>query len=449
MIFFGISFSAIVKVLYPQTRVYQESEDKVKELEFSHEWMIVLRVRNFSLDLPLILLVLLLIPLIPRAYAWSVENQRLIADVKAESAEAPVTDLKCDRAERNIELGIWGTIYVSDELHVSNPTQSPIDSVTLTLPSGSQNVTASDIAGPIEVFLPSVSAGLPPRAIIYFRFAIQENESYTFKVIFNVPASENIGLSDYNLFQLKFPMVPGFGASIKTLYVTVVLPEGANLKEKTASPAPSTIKKEMFQESAIFKIEGADFKNNRDLTFSYSYLIVWSAFRPTLWVGLFLSSLILARRILQIGRFEVQRVSVPTDLIRSFVDALDEKISLQAELASLKDRADSGGISKHRYRGRSRIVERQVASLSKELEGLKKEMKNSGEKYSDATRRIEVAEVDLETSEGNIERLERRYRSGEISRGVYDRLRYDYRERIKAAGTEIDRVIIELREEIR
>ena len=408
-----------------------------------------MRARIFRLDLLLILLVLILIPLIPRVYGWSVENQRLLADVKTESEEAPVTDLKCDRAERNIELGAWGTIHVYDELHVLNPTQTPIDSVTLTLPSGSQNVTASDVAGPIEVFLPSRSAGLPPRAIIYFRFAIEENESYTFKVIFNVPASKNIGLSEFNLFQLEFPMVPGFGASINALYVTVVLPEGANLKENTASPAPLAIKKDMFQESAVFKIEAADFKNNQELTFSYSYLIVWSAFRPTLWVGLVLSSLILARHILRIGRFEVQRVSVPADLIRSFVDALDEKISLQAELASLKDRTDSGGISKHRYRGRSRIVESEVASLSKELEGLKREMKNSGEKYLGATRRIEVAEVDLETSEGNLDRLERRYRSGEISRDVYDRLRHEYRERIKAARTEIDRVIVELREEIR
>ncbi len=408
-----------------------------------------LRARTFNLDLLLMLLVLLLIPLIPRVYGWSVENQRLLADAETGSEEAPVTDLRCDRAERNIELGAWGMIHVYDEFHVSNPTPTPIDSVTLTLPSGSQNVTASDIAGPIEAFLPSRSADLPPRVIVYFRVAIKENEFYTFKVIFNVPASKSISLSELDLFQLEFPMVPGFGASIETLYVTVVLPEGAGINEKTTSPPPLTTEKEMFQERAVFKIEGAEFKNNQNLALSYRYLIVWSAFRPTLWVGLVLASLILARRILQIGRFEVQRVSVPTDLIRSFVDAIDEKISLQAELASLKDRAESGGISKHRYRGRSRIVERQIVSLSKELEGLKEEMKGSGEKYLDATRRIEVAEVDLETSEGNLDRLERRYRSGEISRIVYDRLRQEYRERIKAARTEIDRVIVELREEIR
>jgi len=411
--------------------------------------MVDLRAGSISSDLYLILLALLLLSLIPGANGLTIENHRPLVEAEIESMKAPVTDLECDRAIRRIELDAWGTIYVHDEFHVSNPTPVPIDSVTLSLPSGSQNVTASDIAGSIEVFLPSRSEGLAQRVIVYFRLVLRENESYTFTVHFKIPASKNIELLGLALFRFDFPMVPGFGASINTLHVEVVLPEGANIEERSVSPPPLRVEEGMFQEKAIFKIENAKFENNHNLAFRYRYLVVLSAYRPTLWIGLVLAFLLSARRILRVGRFEAERIPVPTDLLRSFVDAMDEKISLQAELASLKARVESRSISKRQYRGRSRRIERQLSSLKKELDGLKEELKSSGGKYMEAIKRIEVAEVDLETSEENLDRLEKRYRSGGISRGVYDRLRHEYRDRIKAARTEIDRVIIELREEIR
>ncbi len=372
-----------------------------------------------------------------------------MGDGATESVEAPITDLGCDRVRRRIEVGAWGTIYVHDEFHVSNPTSIPVDSVTLSLPLDSQNVTGSDVGGPIEVFLPSRSEELPPRAIVYFRLVLKENESYTFTVHFKIPGSRNIELLDFDSYRLEFPIVPGLGTSISTLHVEVVLPEGANLEEKDSSPLPLKIEQDALQQIVVFKVEDARFEESRRLILEYRYLIVWSAFRPTLWVGLALGTLYATRRILRVGRFEAQEVSIPKDLIHSFVDAMDEKISLQAELASLEARVESGTLSKRRYRGRSRTISRQLSSLNKELNGLKEELKISGEKYLEAVKRTEVAEVDLETNIKNLDSLESRYRSGRISRSVYDRLRHEYQNRMRAARTEINRVIIELREDIR
>lgn len=411
--------------------------------------MIDLYAKGLSTDLSLLLLFLLLVSFMPNVYGQTVETNGPLADDGSESVEAPVTDLECDRAKRRIELGAWGMVSVHDEFHVSNPTPTPIDSITLSLPLNSQNVTASDIAGPVDVFLPSRSEDLAPRAIIYFRLRLGENESYTFSIHFKIPASNIIELLEFDLYQFEFPMIPGFGSSIKTLLVEVVLPEGASLEEEDVSPSPIEVGEETFQKKAIFRIDDARFENNWKLTLPYRYLITWSAFRPTLWVGLALASIISARGILRIAKFESQRIPIPMDLIHSFVDAMDEKISLKAELASLGDRVESRTISKRLYRRRSRTIERQLTSLSKELNGLREELKSSGEKYLEVMKRTEVAEVDLETSEENIDRLEKRYRRGRISRGVYDRLRHEYRDRIKAARTEINRVIIELREEIR
>jgi hypothetical protein len=411
--------------------------------------MMALNLKSLGIDYRLLLLSLLLFSSLTSVYGQNTETNCFFADDVSESVEAPVTDLECDSARRNIELGAWGVIHVHDEFHVSNPTSTPIDSVTLSLPLNSQNVTASDVAGPVEVFLPSRSENLTPRAIIYFRINLGENESYTFSVHFKIPASTNIELLEYDLYRLEFPMIPGFGSPINTLLVEVVLPEGASLEKEDVSPSPLEVEENIFKNKAIFKIDGARFENNQRLTLLYRYLIAWSAFRPTLWVGLALACIISANRILQVAKFESQQVPIPMDLIRPFVDAMDEKISLRAELASLGDRAESGSISKRLYRRRSRTIKRQLASLSKELNKLKEELKGSREKYFEAMKRIEVAEVDLETSEENLDRLENRYRRRRISRGVYDRLRHEYRERIKAARTEINRVIIELREEIR
>jgi hypothetical protein len=422
---------------------------KLKELECLHGRMIDLLAKGLNTNLRLLLLFLLLVSFIPSIYGQTVETNSPLADDESEPVEAPVTDLECDRAKRKIELGAWGMIHVHDEFHVSNPTPTPIDSVTLSLPLNSQNATASDIAGPIDVFIPSRSEDLAPRAIVYFRLNLGENESYTFSIHFKIPASKNIELLNFDLYQFEFPMIPGLGSSIKTLLIEVVLPEGAALNEEDISPSPLEVGEEIFRKKAIFLIDDARFENNRKLALPYRYLITWSAFRPTLWVGLALASIISARRILRVAKFESQLIPIPMDLIRSFVDAMDERISLKAELASLGDRLESRAISKRVYRRRSRTIERQLASLSKELNELKEELKNSGEKYLEVIKRTEVAEVDLETSEENLDRLEKRYRRGRISRGVYDRLRHEYRDRIKAAGTEINRVVIELREEIR
>ncbi len=407
-----------------------------------------MRVKRFGSNLSLLILSLFLLSLIPVVSVSAVENQRFL-DAETGSVGAPITDLECDRARRRIEIDAWGITHVHDEFHVSNPTAIPIDSVTLSLPLGSQNVTASDVGGPIEVFLPSRSEDSPPRAIVYFRVVVKENEAYTFSVHFKIPTNENIELLRFDLFQLEFPLVPGFGASIDRLSVEVVLPEGASFEEKTISPAPLGVEDELFQKSAVFRIKDARFEDGRNLTLSYRYLIVWSAFRPTLWVGLALASLLIGRRLLRVDRFEAGQIPVPSDLINSFVDAMDEQISLRAELASLKARVESRRISKRRYRRRSRTIDRQISSLAKELDGLKRELKNSGSKYLEMMKRLEVAEVDLETSEGNLDRLEKRYRSGGISRSVYDRLKREYGDRIQTSKTEIDRVVIELREDIR
>ncbi|UCD72987.1 MAG: hypothetical protein JSW01_05985, partial [Candidatus Bathyarchaeota archaeon] len=321
--------------------------------------MIDLYAKGLSTHFSLLLLFLLLFSFMPSVYGQTVKTNSPLADDESEPVEAPITDLECDRAKRKIELGAWGMIHVHDEFHVSNPTPIPIDSVTLSLPLNSQNVTASDIAGPVDVFLPSRLEDLAPRAIVYFRLNLGENESYTFSIHFKIPASKNIELLGFDLYQFEFPMVPGLGSSIKTLLVEVVLPEGASLKEEDVSPSPLEVGEEVFRKKAVFMIDDARFENNRKLTLPYRYLITLSAFRPTLWVGLALASIITTRRILRIAKFESQRIPLPADLIRSFVDAMDERISLKAELSSLGDRVESREIPKRVYRRRSRTIERQ------------------------------------------------------------------------------------------
>jgi len=393
--------------------------------------------------------VLLLLPLIPAVNAVTLGPVNLLADGETEPVEAPLTDLVCDRAIRRLKIGAWGMIEVSDEIHVSNPTSTSIDSVTISLPFGSQNVTASDIAGPIEVFLPSRGEDTPPRAITYFRIVLKENENYTFTLHFKIPSNKRIETLEFDLYGLDFPMVPGIGTSIGVLRLEVILPEGASFEEGSVSPPPVDIEKEALHQRALFEIKDADFEDNLTLTLWYHYLIVWSAFRPTLWIGLTLALILTARRLIRIGRFEVQQDEIPRDLIRSFVSAMDEKIALQAELSSLKERVDSGSISKRQYRGRGRRIRRQLSSLKKELDELKGELRDSKDKYAETLRRIEVAEVDIETNQNNLIRLEQRYRRGRVSRGVYDRLSEEFIDRIEAAKAEVNRAVIELRGEIR
>jgi SMC interacting uncharacterized protein involved in chromosome segregation len=83
------------------------------------------------------------------------------------------------------------------------------------------------------------------------------------------------------------------------------------------------------------------------------------------------------------------------------------------------------------------------------LTTLKTEIKAVDPRYDQMTRRLEKAEGEVDALRASESQITSQYRSGRISKEVYESLVSDLRKRIEKAKDTVDRTIITLREEIR
>ena len=136
-------------------------------------------------------------------------------------------------------------------------------------------------------------------------------------------------------------------------------------------------------------------------------------------------------------------------IVKTFCSLYDEKTALQLELRQLANDLKRKKIKKFDYAKRKKLYEDKLTEITKKLLNSKREMINLGGRYAEAINRIEVKETEIDSIRENTKRLIERYRSKKITRTTYERLRKDYAKDLQKSMREIDRIILELREEIR
>jgi septal ring factor EnvC (AmiA/AmiB activator) len=188
-----------------------------------------------------------------------------------------------------------------------------------------------------------------------------------------------------------------------------------------------------------------------DFNISYSYLIFWASFRPTLWIGTIVVVVCAAVLFWRLPKRPeaVLITSVPSKDLRNFVDAYEKKTSILSELMSMEQQLQKGKIPRRKYKVRRETLEGRLSLLSRDLTDLKEKLRRSGARYASFVGQIEVTETELEGLETDIKRVEGRYRRGEISKGAYLRLLEEYHRRRERARVTIDGVLLRLKEEIR
>ena len=93
------------------------------------------------------------------------------------------------------------------------------------------------------------------------------------------------------------------------------------------------------------------------------------------------------------------------------------------------------------------MLESRLSTLTRDLSNLQEKIRSSSSRYADTMRQIEVAETMLEGSEGDIRKVEARYKRGDVSKGAYQKLLQEYRNRGQKAKTTIDGLLLRLKEE--
>jgi hypothetical protein len=136
-------------------------------------------------------------------------------------------------------------------------------------------------------------------------------------------------------------------------------------------------------------------------------------------------------------------------IVKTFCSLYDEKTALQLEIRQLAQDLKRKKIKKFDYAKRKKLYEDKLAEITQKLLNSKRQMINLGGRHAEAINKIEIKETEIDSVRENTKRLIERYRSKKITRTTYERLRKDYARDLQKSMREIDRIILELREEIR
>lgn len=354
---------------------------------------------------------------------------------------------ECPWATRNIAIDPWGAIHIADTYYIKNIHKSPANRIDLQLAKGFSNATTSDVSGALSQHV-ALAKGVSGIADVIFRMPIRSNESYMFTVNYAGSASVCIKQLDWEHYSMGYEMFSGATFAINRLSISISLPEGAEY-ESSAFPQ-ATVTKTGSQQTLIYELANAA-PITQDMSFKvkYRYNLFFAASRPIILFGIIIA-LVSGILVMRSG-MEPSEIAptVPINIVKSFVEAYDEKTSLQAELESLKGRLEAGKIKRHEYKWRAKDIHQRLNVLNRDLEDLKDKMKSAGGSYADAVNKIEIAEAELEPIKRDLEQIEFQYRLNRISRETYEMMRAGFEKRREKAKAIIDEVTINLREELR
>ena len=352
--------------------------------------------------------------------------------------QRPIIIIEFDEVEREIILGQEGSIYVTNAYRITN-IGFWTDAIEFGFPEGAYDFEVRDEMGTLET-----STGTNVMTVT-LRNIVDTNETETLYVNYHLPWNDHVSQQNGVDYSLQFTFYEQFDSTIGKLTVSIVLPKGAELKSST--PQANSIKKSDLQETLSFAF--SDVAPAQDLAFevNYKYLVFWGSFYPTIWVGI----LAVAAAVIFFffgtpKTIAATTISVPPKDLKSFVDTYEEKATIQSELEALEERLQKGKIPRRRYKVRKKMLDGRLATVCRTLGSLRDTIRTAGSKYAKMMREIEVAEAKLEGAERDLQRVEARYKRGEVSKGAYGKLLEEYTHRIEDAEATIDGVLLRLRE---
>jgi len=341
-------------------------------------------------------------------------------------------------------------LLVSDLYTITNKAANETSTLSIALPQNAYDIHAKDDLGN-ELTLAQRKVVDTISATITLKVAAKKDETVHLLVSFTLPWKEHVNQSGWSDFNLNFRLFEPMNLTVRKLTVTVDMPEGAEIQSSNAFMQPDMVQMGIYKEAPVFTLNNVSSYQDLNFTVSYRHVIFWSSFRPTLWTGALVAIVGAITFLWQVQRAPAQ---VPTALpihpeeLRNYVRTYEEERKILRERESLEVQARKGKIPRRLYRVRSRTLESRLSVLSRDLATLREKIRTAGPRYSEMMRQIEVAETELQGVEADIRRTEARYRRGEISAAAYHKLLEDSYRRRDKAKTNIDGVLLRLKEEI-
>jgi hypothetical protein len=350
------------------------------------------------------------------------------------------TEIRVDAIEREITLHS-GNIHVVNSFTITN-IGDRITSLDFGIPQDAKDITFWDEMGNLDVIESSGAI------TVNLRNVLKADEVKSLYLSYNIPWESYVIQQNGLNYNLDFTFYEQFNWTIGELIVSVILPEGASFQSSTPIN-PSNVERSGLQDTVTFTLSDVTPSDNLNFSLNYRYLIFWSSFFPTIWVGILVAVVTVFAFLWKVPTpVSTPMITVPPEDLRMFVNAYEEKERIQSELKSMEKRLQKHKIPRRRYKVRKKMMDGRLATMSKDLAFHREKIRSAGSKYANMMRQIEVAETNLEGAERDIQRAKARYRRGEVSKDAYGKLMDEYTRRSEEAEATIDGIILRLREEI-
>jgi hypothetical protein len=352
-------------------------------------------------------------------------------------------------AGRVIQISSSGALQVTDSYNITNlgPTLS---SVAFKVPKGVMGITERYVLGvQIEqpATTPSPTANPDGTSTVTFSpsfGSVQFNQSFRAKVFYTLSPNSYVSTNSLGTFTVNFALFNNVQFYAPSLQTKIVTPSGFWLNSLSGQVPEISGNQISLLASPVTPVSSLGF------TMTYQLDPFWSSLSPLSWVGLVEAALAAGALVVLTRPGLAGGISgAPSQLITKFVELYDEKSSMRLESDKMEEDLTRGALNRYDYKQRRRMLDRRMTEIDRALAPLEDQLAAAQGRYSDMIKRIERAEVELNVIKTTANDLRNQYRSGKISRDLYESLNADLIRRKQRAEQTIDTIIINLREEIR
>ena len=352
--------------------------------------------------------------------------------------------------QRGITIGNDGSLRVKDSYSVFNP-GIVISSLSITLPDGAYNVMAYDVVGTLWA---APQDPTPPfQVTVTTRYnSIKGNELFNFTLTYNLPQSQYLKrLAWWGQYNLTLPLLnDNEDFLITNATVNIVTPSGVRITDLNIPPqSPVMPPIQISPDQRTFQLQGITSQNNLAFSATINYLPFLSGLGAIRWI------LVLEFAIFGVALLERRRrgptlaVPIPVERLREFVGLYDERLALSREILSMEEEVNRGGLVKHEYRRRRKVIDLRLDEVNKLLMGVKADIRGISPRYDELVRKIDRAETEAAASRASLDQVRVQYRTGKLTRETYETVTRDISKRIDRAEETVETVLITIREEAR
>jgi hypothetical protein len=359
--------------------------------------------------------------------------------------------LDLSSAERDINVGSIGVLTITDTYNIHN-IGIEITSLTITLPDGASNVMAYDPVGAMWTTPQNPSSPYQVTVSPRYTSGIGSGQNFTFTLTYNIPQSQYLKqLNWWGTYNFTVGLLNNADDFLfDNATVKVITPDGVTVGNVKTPIQPSFAYPIQYDpENREFALRGVTSLNNVTVGLSLNYAPFWSAYGALPWIfGLELAIAAVALAV-KIRRGPELAVPVPVEKLREFVGLYDERLALSRELVVMEEEVARGGLVKHEYRRRTKVMELRLDEINKSLMQVKAELRGITPRYDELIRRIDRAEAEIQVSRNSLNQVRSQYRAGKTTRETYDAMSNDITKRIDRAEETVETILITLREDAR